>query len=66
LGGVAPRPWRVPESLEEDVAAGGLDEDTIATIAARALYDAKPLAENGYKVKLAETLIRRSVAELLS
>jgi xanthine dehydrogenase YagS FAD-binding subunit len=23
LGGVAPRPWRVPESLEEDVAAGG-------------------------------------------
>jgi xanthine dehydrogenase YagS FAD-binding subunit len=66
LGGVAPRPWRVPESLEEDVAAGGLDEDTIATIAARALYDAKPLAENGYKVKLAETLIRRSVSELLS
>jgi xanthine dehydrogenase YagS FAD-binding subunit len=66
LGGVAPRPWRVPESLEEDVAAGGLDEDTIATVAARALYDAKPLGENGYKVKLAETLIRRSVAQLLS
>jgi len=66
LGGVAPRPWRVPESLEEDVAAGGLEEDTIATIAERALYDAKPLAENGYKVKLAETLIRRSIAELLS
>jgi xanthine dehydrogenase YagS FAD-binding subunit len=66
LGGVAPRPWRVPESLEEDVAAGGLDEDTIATIAERALYDAKPLAENAYKIKLAETLIRRSIAELLS
>ena len=66
LGGVAPRPWRVPESLEEDVAAGGLDEDTIATIAERALYDAKPLPGNAYKVKLAETLIRRSIAELLS
>jgi xanthine dehydrogenase YagS FAD-binding subunit len=66
LGGVAPRPWRVPESLEEDVAAGGLEEDTIATIAERALYDARPLTENGYKVKLAETLIRRSIAELLS
>ena len=66
LGGVAPRPWRVPESLEEDVAAGGLDEDTIATIAERALYDAQPLSENGYKVKLAEPLIRRSIAELLS
>ena len=66
LGGVAPRPWRVPESLEEDVAAGGLEEDTIATIAERALYDARPLSGNGYKVKLAETLIRRSIAELLT
>lgn len=66
LGGVAPRPWRVPESLEEDVAAGGLEEDTIAIVAERALYDAKPLGSNAYKVKLAETLIRRSIAELLS
>jgi xanthine dehydrogenase YagS FAD-binding subunit len=66
LGGVAPRPWRVPESLEEDVAAGGIDDDTAAVIAERALYDARPLAKNGYKVRLAETLIRRSIAELLS
>jgi xanthine dehydrogenase YagS FAD-binding subunit len=66
LGGVAPRPWRVPESLEEDVAAGGLDEDTAAVVAERALYDARPLAMNGYKVKMAETLIRRSIAELLT
>jgi xanthine dehydrogenase YagS FAD-binding subunit len=66
LGGVAPRPWRVPESLEEDVSAGQLDADAIAIIAERALYDAQPLARNAYKVKLAETLIRRSIAELLS
>lgn len=66
LGGVAPRPWRVPESLEEDVAAGGLDDDTASIIAERALYDAQPLGRNAYKVKLAETLIRRSIAELLS
>jgi xanthine dehydrogenase YagS FAD-binding subunit len=66
LGGVAPRPWRVPESLEEDVSAGALDEDAIAIIAERALYDAEPLGGNAYKVKLAETLIRRSIAELLS
>ncbi len=65
LGGVAPRPWRVPESLEEDVSAGALDTDAIATIAERALYDAKPLSKNGYKVRLAETLIRRSIATLL-
>lgn len=66
LGGVAPRPWRVPESLEEDVAAGGLDADAIATIAERALYDAAPLSQNGYKVRLAETLIRRSITTLLA
>jgi xanthine dehydrogenase YagS FAD-binding subunit len=66
LGGVAPRPWRVPESLEEDVSAGKLDEDAVAIIAERALYDARPLSGNGYKVNLAETLIRRTIAELLS
>ena len=36
LGGVAPRPWRVNSSVEEDVSSGGLDEDTIATLAERA------------------------------
>lgn len=66
LGGVAPRPWRVPEALEEDVSAGQLDADAIATIAARALYDVQPLSKNRYKVRLAETLIRRGVTELLS
>lgn len=65
LGGVAPRPWRVPESLEEDVSAGALDADAIAVIAERALYDAVPLSKNGYKVRLAETLIRRSIAAML-
>jgi xanthine dehydrogenase YagS FAD-binding subunit len=66
LGGVAPRPWRVPESLEEDVSAGALDADAIATIAERALYDAAPLSKNRYKIRLAETLIRRSIATLLA
>jgi xanthine dehydrogenase YagS FAD-binding subunit len=64
LGGVAPRPWRAPESVEEDVASGGLDEDSIAALAERALYDAKPLAKNGYKVQLAQSLLRDSMREL--
>ncbi|HWH51796.1 MAG TPA: xanthine dehydrogenase family protein subunit M [Gemmatimonadaceae bacterium] len=64
LGGVAPRPWRVSSSVEEDVASGGLDEDTIATLADRALYDARPLAKNGYKVDLAASLLRDAMAEL--
>jgi xanthine dehydrogenase YagS FAD-binding subunit len=64
LGGVAPRPWRVNSSVEEDVSSGGLDEDTIATLAERALYDAKPLSKNGYKVELAQALIRDAIREV--
>jgi xanthine dehydrogenase YagS FAD-binding subunit len=64
MGGVAPAPWRVNSSVEEDVASGGLDEDSIAALAERALYDAAPLSRNGYKVQLAGTLLRRAMHEL--
>jgi xanthine dehydrogenase YagS FAD-binding subunit len=64
LGGVAPRPWRVPESVEEDVASGGLDEDSIAALAERALYDAEPLGGNGYKARIAASLLRDAMREL--
>jgi xanthine dehydrogenase YagS FAD-binding subunit len=65
MGGVAPRPWRVNSSVEEDVSSGGLDEEAIATLAERALYDAKPLSKNGYKVDLAAALLRRVMGELV-
>jgi xanthine dehydrogenase YagS FAD-binding subunit len=64
MGGVAPRPWRVPESIEEDVASGGLDEDSINALAERALYDAVPLTRNGYKVTLAASLLRDAMRQL--
>jgi len=64
LGGVAPRPWRVNSSVEEDVSSGGLDDDTIETLAERAMYDAKPLSKNGYKVELAKALIRDVIREV--
>ncbi|MDB4877001.1 MAG: carbon monoxide dehydrogenase, FAD-binding subunit [Gemmatimonadetes bacterium] len=64
LGGVAPRPWRVNSSVEEDVSSGGLDEDAIGTLADRALYDTKPLSKNGYKVNLAASLLRQTIGEL--
>ena len=64
LGGVAPKPWRVSESVEEDVASGGLSEDDVGTLAERAMYDATPLTKNGYKVELAKTLLRRAIARL--
>jgi xanthine dehydrogenase YagS FAD-binding subunit len=64
LGGVAPRPWRVNTSVEEDVASGGLDEESIAALAERALLDAAPLSKNGFKVDLAASLLRDAMREL--
>jgi xanthine dehydrogenase YagS FAD-binding subunit len=64
LGGVAPRPWRVTSSVEEDVSSGGLDDDAIETLAMRALIDAQPLSKNGYKVELAASLLRQAISEL--
>jgi xanthine dehydrogenase YagS FAD-binding subunit len=64
LGGVAPRPWRVTSSVEEDVSSGGLDDDAIETLADRALIDAAPLSKNGYKVELAASLLRQAIGEL--
>ena len=61
LGGVAPKPWRVSESVEEDVSVGGLTEDDIATLAERAMYDARPLSKNGYKVEMAAAVLRRGI-----
>jgi xanthine dehydrogenase YagS FAD-binding subunit len=66
LGGVAPKPWRVAESVEEDVAVGGLSEDDVGTLAERALYDARPLGKNGYKVEMAAVVLRRGIERILS
>ena len=65
LGGVAPRPFRVNGSIEEDVASGNLEAEDVVTLADRALYDAAPLSKNGYKLALAAALLRRGIAELL-
>jgi xanthine dehydrogenase YagS FAD-binding subunit len=66
LGGVAPRPYRVNASIEEDVASGNLDAQDVATLADRALYDARPLSGNAYKLDLAAALLRRGIADLLA
>ena len=64
LGGVAPVPWRVYGSIEEDVKAGNLDPADIETLADRALYDAAPLALNGYKVDAAAMQLRQAMQHL--
>jgi xanthine dehydrogenase YagS FAD-binding subunit len=64
LGGVSPRPYRIYTSVEEEATSGGLDEETIAGLAVRALLDAEPLAKNGYKLALAASLLRDAIREL--
>ncbi|HEV8411863.1 MAG TPA: xanthine dehydrogenase family protein subunit M [Gemmatimonadaceae bacterium] len=64
LGGVAPAPYRVNQSVEEDVQSGELDEESADALAERALYDAEPLSKNGYKVTQAATLLKRAMLEL--
>jgi xanthine dehydrogenase YagS FAD-binding subunit len=61
LGGVAAAPWRIPHSIEEDIASGGLDDESIDALAARALYDATPLPGTAYKVRIAEGVLQRAI-----
>ncbi len=61
LGGVAAGPWRLPLSIEEDVASGGLDEESLDALAERAMYDAEPLPGTVYKVRIAQALLRRAM-----
>jgi xanthine dehydrogenase YagS FAD-binding subunit len=64
LGGVAPAPYRVNRSVEEDVASGELDDESADALAERALYDAIPLSKNGYKAMQAAALLKRAMLAL--
>jgi CO/xanthine dehydrogenase FAD-binding subunit len=64
LGGVSPRPYRVYTSVEEEATAGGLDEDTIAGLAERALLDAETDPASMAKVVTAAALLRRAIEEI--
>lgn len=60
LGGVAPKPWRA-EDAERFLVGKKPDASVFQQAAELAVRGAKPLSENGYKVKLAQ----RSVAKAL-
>ncbi|MDH5234250.1 MAG: FAD binding domain-containing protein [Gemmatimonadota bacterium] len=66
LGGVAAGPWRVALSVEEDVASGALDDESLDALAERALYDAEPLGGNRYKVTMAQAALRRAMRRLIA
>jgi xanthine dehydrogenase YagS FAD-binding subunit len=62
LGGVGTVPWRVP-AAEQYLAGKSLDASTLAECAKIALNGAKPMDQNGYKVVLTQTLVRRALAK---
>lgn len=63
LGGVAPTPWRVPES-ERLLVGQTVSPDLAARAADLALQNAQPLSHNAYKIRLAKALVKRAVMSL--
>jgi xanthine dehydrogenase YagS FAD-binding subunit len=60
MGGVAPVPWR--SSAAEAVLAGKQMSEQVAMAAAdAAVTGAKPMTQNGYKVQIARTAVKRAL-----
>jgi xanthine dehydrogenase YagS FAD-binding subunit len=63
LGAVAPTPWRSLRA-EQALLGKALDAEAAASAARAAIVGAAPLSDNGYKVALVQTLVRRTVLSL--
>jgi xanthine dehydrogenase YagS FAD-binding subunit len=63
LGAVAPVPYLV-HAANHYLEGKPLNEETVSHAADLMLQDAKPLSQNGYKIPLAHTLIRRTLLAL--
>jgi xanthine dehydrogenase YagS FAD-binding subunit len=63
LGQVAPIPWR-SESAEKALVGQPLSDATAEAAGKAAVFGAQPMSDNGYKVDLLQTLVRRTVASL--
>jgi xanthine dehydrogenase YagS FAD-binding subunit len=61
LGGVAHRPWRA-QAAEAFLQNKPATAETFAAAAELALREAKPLADNGFKVELTKRAMRRALA----
>jgi xanthine dehydrogenase YagS FAD-binding subunit len=59
-GGVAPVPWRL-KAAEDALRGRSVSESVAAQAAARAAGDARPLAENGYKVDIFKAVVTRAI-----
>jgi len=64
LGGVAPVPWRSQEA-EEALLGSALNPNTIDRAAHASTDGARPLAQNAYKVDLAQGVVRQALQGLV-
>lgn len=60
LGAAAPVPWRAKKA-EASLAGKVINEDAARTAARLSLEGATPLAQNGYKLPVFETIVRRTI-----
>ena len=63
LGGVAPIPWRVPK-VEAMLEGQRITPELAAQAGQTAVEGARPLAKNGYKVKLTAAIVKRTLTNL--
>jgi xanthine dehydrogenase YagS FAD-binding subunit len=62
LGAVAPVPWRA-RAAEAALAGQRVTRETAHAAAEAAVQDARPMSENGYKVRLARTTVQRALMQ---
>lgn len=62
LGGVAPIPWRAPKA-EAALKGKAVSDATLNAAADAALEGALALVQNGYKIPLTKTLVRRAIRQ---
>ena len=60
MGAVAPVPWRA-QAAEQALAGKTIDERTAAQAGEAALTGARPMSQNGYKVQVAKTAVKRAI-----
>ncbi len=65
LGGVAPAPYRATQ-VEEYLAGRSVDEVDAAYAGTLSIPDARPMTDNGYKVVMANNLVKQGIARLLA
>ena len=60
MGAVAPVPWR-SQAAETALVGKSITEQTAAAAADAALRDARPMSQNGYKIQVAKTALKRAI-----